>query len=121
MAITIQIKKSTASTSPTSLADGELAYTHGAGTQINNGKRLFIGDGSSQNVIGGQYFTDMLDHTLGTLTGSSAIITDTNSKVDTIKVRGADNSTPGNIVLDDNDSIKQICFSVSKAFWGGEW
>ena len=34
MAITIQIKKSTASTSPTSLADGELAYTHGAGTQI---------------------------------------------------------------------------------------
>ena len=75
MAITIQIKKSTASTSPTSLADGELAYTHGAGTQINNGKRLFIGDGPSQNVIGGQYFTDMLDHTLGTLTGSSAIIT----------------------------------------------
>ena len=103
MAITIQIKKSTASTSPTSLADGELAYTHGAGTQINNGKRLFIGDGSSQNVIGGQYFTDMLDHTLGTLTGSSAIITDTNSKVDTIKVKGADNSTPGNIVFDDND------------------
>ncbi len=108
MAITIQIKKSTASTSPTSLADGELAYTHGAGTQINNGKRLFIGDGSSQNVIGGQYFTDMLDHTLGTLTGSSAIITDTNSKVDTIKVRGADNSTPGNIVLDDNDSSHAV-------------
>ena len=103
MAITIQIKKSTASTSPTSLADGELAYTHGAGTQINNGKRLFIGDGSSQNVIGGQYFTDMLDHTLGTLTGSSAIVSDTYSKVDTIKVKGADNSTPGNIVFDDND------------------
>ena len=104
MAITLQIKKSTASTAPSSLADGELAYTHGAGTQINNGKRLFIGDGSSQNVIGGQYFTDMLDHTIGTLTGSSAIVTDTNSKVDTIKVRGADNSTPGNIVFDDNDS-----------------
>ena len=104
MAITLQIKKSTASTAPSSLADGELAYTHGAGTQINNGKRLFIGDGSSQNVIGGQYFKVMLDHTIGTLTGSSAIVTDTNSKVDTIKVRGADNSTPGNIVFDDNDS-----------------
>ena len=38
MAITLQIKKSTASTAPSSLADGELAYTHGAGTQINNGK-----------------------------------------------------------------------------------
>ena len=108
MAITLQIKKSTASTAPPSLADGELAYTHGAGTSINNGKRLFIGDGSSQNVIGGQYFTDMLDHTLGTLTGSSAIVTDTNSKVDTIKVRGADATTPGNIVFDDADSSHAI-------------
>jgi len=118
MAITIQIKKSTASTSPTSLADGELAYTHGAGTQINNGKRLFIGDGSSQNVIGGQYFTDMLDHTLGTLTGSSAIITDTNSKVDTIKVKGADNSTPGNIVLDDNDSSHAVTLKAPATLSG---
>ena len=104
MGITIQIKKSTASTAPSNLADGELAYTHGAGTQANNGKRLFIGDGSTETVIGGQYFTNMLDHPLGTLTASSAIVTDTNSKVDTIKVRGADNSTPGNIVFDDNDS-----------------
>ena len=118
MAITIQIKKSTASTAPSSLADGELAYTHGAGTQINNGKRLFIGDGSSQNVIGGQYFTDMLDHTLGTLTGSSAIITDTNSKVDTIKVKGADNSTPGNIVLDDNDSSHAVTLKAPATLSG---
>ena len=103
MAITIQIKKSTASTAPSSLADGELAYTHGAGTQGNNGKRLFIGDGSTETVIGGQYFTDMLDHPLGTLTGSSAIVTDATSKVDTIKLKGANNTTPGNIVFDDND------------------
>ena len=118
MAITLQIKKSTASTAPSSLADGELAYTHGAGTQINNGKRLFIGDGSSQNVIGGQYFTDMLDHTLGTLTGSSAIVTDTNSKVDTIKVRGADNSTPGNIVFDDNDSSHAVTLKSAATLSG---
>ena len=104
MAITLQIKKSTASTSPPSLADGELAYSHGAATQGNNGKRLFVGDASnSVTVIGGQYFTDMLDHPLGTLTASSAIITDATSKVDTIKLKGANNTTPGNIVLDDND------------------
>lgn len=108
MAITIQIKKSTASTAPSNLADGELAYTHGAGTQANNGKRLFIGDGSTETVIGGQYFTNMLDHPLGTLTASSAIVTDTNSKVDTIKLKGADNQTPGNIVFDDNDSSHAI-------------
>jgi len=29
--------------------------------------------------------------------------------------------TSKGLVLDDNDSIKEICFSVSKAFWGGEW
>ena len=118
MAITIQIKKSTASTAPSNLADGELAYTHGAGTSINNGKRLFIGDGSSQNVIGGQYFTDMLDHTLGTLTGSSAIVTDTNSKVDTIKVRGADATTPGNIVFDDADSSHAVTLKSAATLSG---
>ena len=96
MATTIQIKRSTGSSDPSSLAAGELAYTLG-----NN--KLFIGDGSSPRVIGGKVFSDKLDHTDGTLTASSAITTDTNSKVDTIKLKGADNSTPGNIVLDDND------------------
>ena len=96
MATTIQIKRSTGSSDPSSLAAGELAYTLG-----NN--KLFIGDGSSPRVIGGKVFSDKLDHTDGILTASSAITTDSNSKVDTIKLRGADNSTPGNIVLDDND------------------
>jgi hypothetical protein len=96
MATTIQIKRSTGSSDPSSLAAGELAYTLG-----NN--KLFIGDGSSPRVIGGKVFSDKLDHTDGTLTASSAITTDSNSKVDTIKLKGADNSTPGNIVLDDND------------------
>ena len=96
MATTIQIKRSTGSSDPSSLAAGELAYTLG-----NN--KLFIGDGSRPRVIGGKVFSDKLDHTDGTLTASSAITTDSNSKVDTIKLKGADNSTPGNIVLDDND------------------
>ena len=97
MATTIQIKRSTGSSDPSSLAAGELAYTLG-------NDKLFIGDGSSPRVIGGKVFSDKLDHTNGTLTASSAITTDTNSKVDTIKIKGADNSTTGNIVLDNNDS-----------------
>jgi len=104
MGITLQIKRTTGTNAPGSLANGELAYSHGAATQGNNGKRLFVGDAAnSVTVIGGQYFTDMLDHVEGTLTASSAIITDATSKVDTIKLKGANNSTPGNIVFDDND------------------
>ena len=77
MGITLQIKRTTGSNAPGTLANGELAYSHGAATQGNNGKRLFVGDASnSVTVIGGQYFTDMLDHVEGTLTASSAIITD---------------------------------------------
>ncbi len=111
MATTIQIKRSTGSSDPSSLAAGELAYTLG-----NN--KLFIGDGSSPRVIGGKVFSDKLDHTDGTLTASSAITTDTNSKVDTIKLKGADNSTPGNIVLDDNDSDYAITFKGAATLGG---
>ena len=119
MGITLQIKKSTASTAPSSLENGELAYTHGAGTQANNGKRFFIGDASNNvTVIGGQYFTDMLDHPLGTLTASSAIVTDANNKVDTIKVRGANNTTPGNIVFDDNDSSHAVTLKSAATLSG---
>ena len=42
MATTIQIKRSTGTTAPSSLATGELAVTFGAGTQANLGDRLFI-------------------------------------------------------------------------------
>lgn len=99
---TIQIKRSTGGDVPGSnLAAGELAYAFGtSGTGPNT---LFIGSGTANLVVGGKKFTDMLDHTIGTLTASSAIITDANSKIDTLKLKGADNSTPGNIVLDDND------------------
>ena len=37
-------------------------------------------------VIGGKYFTDMLDHSAGTLTASSAIIVDSNKKIDDLLV-----------------------------------
>jgi hypothetical protein len=86
MSVTLQIKRSTGTAAPSSLANGELAYTQGTGTQGNLGDRLFIGDGSSVNVIGGQYFGDMLDHVAGTLTASSAIIVDSDKKLDELIV-----------------------------------
>ena len=68
MAVNIQIKRLLLVLPHQAHFDGELAYTHGTGTQGNNGDRLFIGDGSTVNVIGGQYFADKLDHIDGTLT-----------------------------------------------------
>ena len=81
MATVIQIKRSSATSAPSTLKLGELAYTFGTGTQGNNGDRLFIGEGgvdgngdaNNVTVIGGQYFSDMLDHVAGTLTGLSLI------------------------------------------------
>ena len=87
MASTILIKRSTGTTVPSSLEFGELALTVGAGTQVNRGDRVFVGDNNSTvQIIGGKYFTDMLDHVHGTLTADSAIIVDNNSKVDRFRV-----------------------------------
>ena len=63
MASTILVKRSTGTTVPSSLEFGELAITVGAGTQVNRGDRIFVGDNNTTvQVIGGKYFTDMLDH-----------------------------------------------------------
>lgn len=83
MATTIKIKRSTGTSAPSSLTAGELAYTGGAGAQGGAGSRLFVGnpaDGSNL-IIGGKYFTDMLDHVHGTNTASSALIVDSNKKI----------------------------------------
>ena len=84
MASNILIKRSTGSTAPGTITYGELAVTTGGnGTQANAGDRLFIGDNNSAaQIIGGKYFTDMLDHAHGTITASSAVLLDSNSKVD---------------------------------------
>ena len=84
MASSILIKRSTGSVAPGTVTYGELAVTTGAnGTQANAGDRLFIGDNNgAAQVVGGRYFTDLLDHVHGTLTADSAIIVDSNSKID---------------------------------------
>ena len=88
MASNILIKRSTGSVAPGTITYGEIALTIGAnGTQANAGDRLFAGDNNgAAQVVGGRYFTDMLDHVHGTVTASSAVIVDSNSKVDTWNV-----------------------------------
>jgi hypothetical protein len=94
MATVIQIKRSAATVAPATLKLGELAYTYGTGAQNNLGDRIFIGEGgvdsngdaNNVSVIGGEYFTNMLDHVNGTLTGSSALTADANLAIDTINV-----------------------------------
>jgi hypothetical protein len=115
MASIIRIKRSTTAGNPAVLAAGELAYSGLPNNDSNGGDRLYLGLGTETSgnaanhlVIGGKYFTDLLDHTRGSLTGSSAIITDANSKIDNLKVDNLDingntiSSTDanGNIVLD---------------------
>ena len=98
MATTIQIKRSTGTSAPSSLAAGELGVTFGTGTASNLGDRLFIGDGSNVDVIGGKFFSDMLDHTQGTLTASSALTAGSNSAIDDLIV-GNHATTGGSIEL----------------------
>jgi hypothetical protein len=77
MAQTIQIKRSVGTAAPSALAKGELAYS-------DSSDKLFIGApaDSAVTAIGGKLYVDMLDHTAGTLTASSAIVVDANSKID---------------------------------------
>ena len=94
MATIIKIKRTTGSSAPSGLQQGELAYVYdtssastGAG---GNGLRLFIGDHTSTSnaaiEIGGQYQKLLLDHAHGTLTASSAIIVDSNKAIDELLI-----------------------------------
>ena len=91
MAVQLQIKRSTGSSAPGSLADGELAYTKGD-------NKLYIGDGSSVRLIGGKAFNDLIDHTAGTLTASSAVVVDSNSAIDDLNI-GNNATTGGSLQL----------------------
>jgi len=81
MAQIVKIKRSDTTAVPTSLNQGEMAYS-------SDSDKLFIGQpGDAEvTVIGGKLYVNMLDHTAGTLTASSALIVDSNSKLDQLKV-----------------------------------
>jgi len=120
MAATIRIKRSTGASAPGSLKTGELAYSAGTGLYNNGGDRLFFGKGDDGNgvstsavVIGGEYFANLADHSPGTLTPSSAIITDATNKIDILNIDditingntiSSTDTLEGNIVLNPNGS-----------------
>ena len=98
----IKIKRTTGSTAPSSLNAGELAFSGGAGTQSNMGQRLFIGDPANSNavtVIGGNYFTSLMDHAHGTTTASSVLIVDANKSVSEIRTAALHLGTSGSDTL----------------------
>jgi hypothetical protein len=93
------------------LLTGEFGYTYTTGDSAG-GDRLFIGAGgntsgraSKVHVVGGKYFTDMMDHPRGQLHENAAIITDANKKinqlnVDNITIDGNEiNTSSGNLTL----------------------
>ena len=99
MATIIKIKNSGLSGAPSSLATGELAYSYLPQLPIegvvsaNGGSRLYIGTGDevageATNIVhvGGSYFMDMLDHENGVLSPNSAIITNSDSKINQLNV-----------------------------------
>jgi len=99
MAQIIKIKRSDSTATPgNNLVKGELAYSY-------DSNKLFIGDGSTFDIIGGQTYVNMLDHSVGELTANSAIVTDANSKinnllVDSLQLNGNTvSSTSGNLIL----------------------
>ena len=117
----IKIKRSPGTSAPTGLVPGEMAVTYGAGESGNGGGRLYLGTGDPDantglaefiDVVGGKYFADLADHTPGVLTANSALIADSDKKldelrVDSIIINGDTISSTGNLNLvasDDGDA-----------------
>lgn len=104
MAQTIKIKRTTGTGKDTAVEQGELFYAYGSGGTY--GKRLAIGHvnggGNTPEIIGGSLFMDMLDHTAGTLTASSAVLVDSNSKISALKVGNSNDA--GSIEMFESSS-----------------
>jgi hypothetical protein len=140
MASIIRIKRSGNTGSPSSLAQGEFAYSFLGGDLTNGGDRLYLGTGTETNgeaanieVIGGKYFTAKLNHSPGTLTANSAVIVDSNKSIDelffgnNLQITGNTISTDtgdlvidpaGNLVINGDTTIDGI-LTVNGAEIGG--
>jgi len=109
---------SSGTTAPSNLLKtGEIAYTYGTGTQANSGSRVFIGVGSEtagiasgQEIIGGKYFTDLLDHAHGTTTANSALIVDGAKHITELNI--------GSLALEASGGAGQVVTSIVTAMGG---
>ena len=123
----ILIRRSGTQGDPLVLRTGELAYSYfsDSGSPADGfgagGDRLFIGAGGDSSVggvltseridvIGGKYFTDLLNHPHGTLTASSAIIVDSNSNVNQFRTNAlfADSSNLTYLYVGDSALINNL-------------
>jgi hypothetical protein len=108
MATIIKVKTSSGLGKPATAKIGELSYSYATGAYNTLGDKLFIGvgpvdgngDASAQEVIGGKYFTNALDHQPGVLTASSAIIVDANKAIDNLVI-GNSTSVGGSFKLQE--------------------
>ena len=129
MATFIKVKRSstTPTATPSNLRNGEFAHSYGAGTytdyqttnngasNVASGGKLFIGQGTEDSsghaanidVLGGKYFTDLLDHGHGTLTNNSAVIVDQSGKIDVFNV---DNLTLNDNTISSSDNNGDVIF-----------
>jgi len=128
MATIIKIKRTTGATAPSGLNQGELAYVYDTSQTNNgvggNGYRLFIGDPTSSSnspiEIGGEYFTNLLDHSHGVVTANSSVIVDSSKKVDewnvdNLKLDGnafTSTNTDGDITITPNGTGKSIITNI---------
>ena len=98
---------------PSNLKVGEFAHSSrtAAATQGGSGHRLYIGAGtesggvaSAIHIVGGKYFTDLLDHVHGTVTNNGAVIVDANKHIDQINI--------GSLALESSGGSGQVVTSI---------
>ena len=140
MASVIRIKRSSGTAKPASLNWGEMAYVTGIGSYGGTNQykdRVFLGDdGTNVNPIAGHYYTSMMEHTPGSLTGVSnsrnsdggiVAVVDSNRKidewnVDNITLNGnqiSSTDTDGDLVLNPNGTGDVVVPDDTKIGFGG--
>ena len=140
MASIIRIKRSSGTAKPASLNWGELAYVTGVGQfgGTNQYKdRIFLGDdGTNVHPVAGHYYTSMMEHTPGSLTGVTntrnsdgglVAVLDSNRKidewnVDNLSLNGntlSSTDTDGDIIFNPNGSGDVVIPDDTKIGFGG--
>ena len=128
MSTIIQIKRTTTANLPSTLEQGELSYIYDTSSTDTdaggNGGRIYIGDPTSNSntpiKIGGKYYTDLMEHSHGTLTASAALLVDSNKKinelfVDNLKFDGnaiTSTDTNGDITVTPNGTGKSVITNI---------
>lgn len=128
MATVLQIKRTNTANLPSTLDQGEFVYIYDTSNTDSaaggNGGRLMIGDPTTNTntpiKIGGEYYTGLMDHTLGTATASAAALLDANKKisewnVDNLKLDGntfSSTDTNGNITISPNGTGKTVIGNI---------